>query len=91
MTRKTPYQATNRIAAQSEFAAKLDEFMEQMKLDSERLLMFGDEPEESEESEESKPEPNHGDFSTYQMVLEAGEKKITQKNLGPQSNLRLLA
>lgn len=85
------HQENDRFSVSSEFQAKLDEFIEQIKLDSERLLMFGDEREESEDSKESVADDENTDFTVYQMVLEAGQKKLTETSLVPQSNLHLLA
>ena len=91
LTGRSLHQENDRFAIPSEFQVKLDEFIEQIKLDSERLLMFGDEPEESEDSKESTADPGNTDFTTYQMVLEAGQRKITETSPIPQSNLHLLA
>jgi hypothetical protein len=78
-------------AAVADFAAKLDQMIEQMRLDGERLLMFGERPEDSEESADAAVDGGTADFSTYQMVLEAGQKQVTQTGVLPESTLRLFA
>ena len=71
-------------AAVADFAAKLDQMIEQMRLDGER-------PEDSEESADAAVDGGTADFSTYQMVLEAGQKQVTQTGVLPESTLRLFA
>jgi hypothetical protein len=78
-------------AAAADFSAKLDQMIEQMRLDGERLLMFGERPEDSEESADADLGGDTADFSTYQMVLEAGRKQVSQTGFVPESTLRLFA
>jgi len=91
LTNQSTFRSSNRALIPSAFAAKLDEMLEQIKLDGERLLMYGDAPEETENQESKTSQQSSVDFTTYQMVLEAGQKRITQAGVLPESDLRLFA
>lgn len=91
LTNQSTFRSPDRALISMDFAAKLDEMLEQIKLDGERLLMYGDAPKETEDQESATSQQSSVDFTTYQMVLEAGQKRITQSGLLPDSDLRLFA